>query len=71
MKGSKIHTNVYNVSENGSWTANLGVNGTQVYLYSDDFTHDVSLTVTGNFYDIQHKLEYARAIAERMNKMPP
>ena len=44
--------------------------GDKVGLQSDDFMHDVVLYVTGDFYDIEQQLEYARLLAESMNRMP-
>lgn len=40
----------------------------RVRLYSDDFTHDVSLEVNGDFSTIEGKIKYAQALAEVLNK---
>lgn len=39
-----------------------------VRLYSDDFTHDVALMVSGDFVTIDDKLEYATELANFLNE---
>lgn len=40
----------------------------RVSLYSDDFTHDISLEVNGDFSTIEGKIKYAQALAELLNE---
>ena len=47
--------------DHGPWVATGG------NVYSDDFTHDVMLRVTGDFVTPQQKQEYAEALAEALN----
>ena len=56
------------ISEKGPWKA-VTWNG-KIALMSDDFTHDVVLYITGDFYDDAQKLRYADLLADRMNRMP-
>lgn len=39
-------------------------------LFSDDFDHDVHLTVSGDFYDNSSRAAYSRALAVRLNGLP-
>lgn len=48
--------------DTGPWAA---INGN---VYSDDFTLDVVLRISGDFATPQQKQEYAEAIAEALNK---
>jgi hypothetical protein len=61
------------ISETGPWSVSVGKSeaGTmKVCLQSDDFTHDVALYITGDFYDNAQRIEYAHRLADRMNRMP-
>ena len=61
------------ISEKGPWSVSMGKSeaGTfKVCLQSDDFHHDVALYITGDFYDNDQRIEYARRLADRMNRMP-
>jgi len=61
------------ISETGPWSVTVGKSeaGTpKVCLQSDDFHHDVALYITGDFYDIAQRIEYAKRLADRMNRMP-
>jgi len=49
--------------DNGPWTANK--DGRRIN--SDDFTHDVSLIVTGDFYDDAQRKAYADNLAAKLN----
>lgn len=37
------------------------------YLESDDFRHDVSISITGDFWDDRVRHEYAQNICDRLN----
>lgn len=37
-------------------------------VYSDDFTHDVVLAISGDFEDDHQRIEYAKALCARLNK---
>jgi len=50
------------ITENGSWFANGG------NIYSNDFTHDVMLWVTGDFPSPEIKHAYAEEISRRLNE---
>ena len=39
-----------------------------VIVASRDFTHDVCLTVTGDFAEFNDKLKYAESIADKLNR---
>lgn len=56
--------------DKGPWSAVITeINGKRcVRLYSDDFTHDVALTVGGDFATIDDKLEYATELANFLNE---
>ena len=51
--------------DNGKWE--VCVDGYAVWLDSDDFTHDASLQVAGDFVDLPQKFAYAEEIAKRLN----
>lgn len=38
-----------------------------IMICSNDFTHDICLTVTGDFEDIHQKIKYAEEIARKLN----
>lgn len=63
------------LSETGPWTVAVwpsrNPNGIpRVVLCSDDFTHDASLDINGDFRDLAQKIRYAKRLADRMNRMP-
>lgn len=39
-----------------------------VFIESNDFKHDVRLYVDGDFLDYDQQYEYAKKLAERLNK---
>jgi len=39
----------------------------EVFIGSEDFTHDVRLYVNGDFEDIEQQIEYAKTLAEKLN----
>lgn len=41
--------------------------GGNVYLRNDDFAHDATLLVTGDFAARDEKIAYAQALADRLN----
>jgi len=60
------------IKEDGIWT--IGVypdtdrpENLNVYINSDDFTHDVMLCVNGDFESLEQKKAYAEEIAKRLN----
>jgi hypothetical protein len=54
--------------ECGPWRARTYDDRRDVYVESNDFTHDALLIVRGDFKDHAEKLRYARMIARRLNK---
>ena len=54
------------VIERGPWRASKDGR----CIESDDFTHDVTLRVTGDFEDDTQRAAYAKEIARRLN-LPP
>lgn len=42
--------------------------GASVVLYSEDFTHDVSLVIQGDFRDKAQRIEYAQWLASVLNE---
>ena len=58
------------IKENGPWEAGVNESG-EVYIASDDFTHDVVLSVSGDFWGEQERLAYAEEIARRLNAATP
>ena len=61
LKGQRVETDAgpWSVSEDGRT------------LSSDNFTHDVQLKVTGDFYSDEQRLAYSKALAERLNGVKP
>lgn len=62
--------------ENGPWMVDEWNPRTEgghkrVVLQSDDFYHDAALEISGDFYDYEQKLDYARRLCARLNLMPP
>jgi hypothetical protein len=56
--------------DKGPWTVSAGkcADGYEkVFICSDDFTHDVSLRVLGDFRSLSEKKKYAQAIADVLN----
>ena len=53
--------------DTGPWSARE--NAKEVYVESDDFKHDVALTVNGDFRNRAEKLKYAEWLAGRLNKV--
>jgi hypothetical protein len=43
----------------------------RVVLLSEDFCHDASLEIHGDFADYYQKVQYAHRLAARMNTIPP
>lgn len=54
------------IKETGTWKALLS-DDEKVIIQSNDFTHDVMLTVDGDFKDLDQTLEYAKEIERRLN----
>lgn len=50
--------------DKGPWT----VSADGKLIISDDFTHDVILTVTGDFFDDVQRKQYADDLASRLNE---
>lgn len=55
------------ISETGPWEVHASKLDRDVYLFSDDFTHDVSLKISGDFETREQKIEYAHELARRLN----
>ncbi len=56
--------------DKGPWSA--GKEGVFVFVQSEDFTHDVRLTISGDFADTEAKRRYADALAAQLNaSLPP
>lgn len=57
--------------DEGPWTVEVwqepGKTPT-VVVSSDDFRHDASLVVTGDFWDLEQKKAYAQLIADKLNR---
>lgn len=62
--------------ENGPWMVQewpnikLGMSN-RVVLLSEDFCHDVSLEISGDFEDYYKKVQYAHRLCARINMLPP
>ena len=52
--------------EKGPWA--VKETGTKIVVESEDFHHDVTLTIQGDFESDPQKLVYARMIARRLNQ---
>ena len=52
------------VKEDGPWKIDQD---DPCVIYSDDFSHDVSIHISGDFSDIDAKKEYINEIARRLN----
>lgn len=54
--------------DTGPWRMIVG--NSEVTLYSDDFTHDVAITITGDFADNEQRIAYATDIQQRLSRGP-
>ena len=54
------------VQERGPWKVERR-DGRPV-VYSEDFTHDVTLVIAGDFADTDERIAYAEEIARRLNE---
>jgi hypothetical protein len=52
--------------DKGPWKAMQG-NDSRWNVYSDDFTHDVSLMVNGDFGNVEDRKRYCEWLAARLN----
>lgn len=52
--------------DHGEWT--IHKEGDKVYLFSDDFTHNVKLEVSGDFATPNDKEIYAKSLARWMSE---
>ena len=55
------------IIEASLWEVYVSRTNADVLLFSDDFTHDASLKITGDFGTRERKIEYAHEIAKRLN----
>lgn len=55
------------IEEKGPWSARYYNDNHTAVIESDDFTHDVTMVVYGDFESPEQKLEYAQEIARRLN----
>lgn len=53
------------IVERGIWRG--VVHNTKGYVFSEDFKHDVTMAVSGDFASEQQKLRYVQTIAKRLN----
>ena len=51
----------------GPWRVGQNEDEREVFLQSDDFTHDARLYINGDFEDVADQLAYAREMAARLN----
>jgi len=51
----------------GPWVVETA--GGKTYIASDDFTHDVCLSVGGDFRNDAEKLEYMEKLCEKLNEL--
>lgn len=56
------------VEEAGPWSSGVGEDG-KAYLTSDDFAHDVVLSVSADFADRRQKHAYVEELARRLNRV--
>lgn len=54
------------MSNNKEW--HVYTSGNDVIIQSDDFKHDANLILTGDFSDLNDKINYANKITEHLNK---
>lgn len=57
------------VQESGPWR--VGTHNGRPSLYSDDFTHDVTLSIHGDFESDEQRAAYAEELARRLNTVLP
>lgn len=53
------------IDDFGPWR--MLVTNHDVTLYSDDFKHDVAITISGDFYGPQERVAYANSIMRRLS----
>lgn len=53
--------------EHKQWTTGITEDG-RVYIQDDNFEYDARLYIDGDFYDIELKERYAKAVAEVLNE---
>jgi hypothetical protein len=61
------------IEENGIWTVvewAYSSDNHAVGIESSDFTHDVMMTISGDFATKSQKIAYAREICNRLNSVP-
>ena len=54
------------IFDKGPWKV-LAVGPNYADISSDDFTHDVQISINGDFRDLKQRLKYAEALAETLN----
>lgn len=54
--------------DRGSWRVVFGDKGRSIHIASDDFKHDVWLTLSGDFASEDDRVRYANMIANRLNE---
>lgn len=62
---------LYVVKEDGPWRVAVDEAGKEVYVASNDFTHDFWMQVTGDFACLDDKKAYAAEITRRLNAWRP
>lgn len=53
------------------WNVETSKDGTKFYAASDDFSHDVWLEISGDFWEPEQKREYAQKICDILNAHGP
>lgn len=56
------------MNDDGFWSVYFNPHNNDINLYSNDFTHDVKLSMDGDFASYDEKVAYAKNICERLNK---
>lgn len=54
--------------DTGPWRMVVGPS--DVTLYSDDFTHDVAITISGDFAEVKQRVDYAQSVMDRLSTRP-
>lgn len=55
--------------DTGRWTVESDPNDWKVFIFSDDFTHDVKLQISGDWANKEDQIAYAEALCSQMNSV--
>lgn len=58
------------ILDRGPWGVRTDPASGWVAVFSDDFTHDVLMKITGDFGSYAERVEYAEALVRRLNQGP-